>query len=182
MPPKVDPKKSKAKKGAEVMTEDQVNEELAKAKLRLQALKGAFQTRMEEVASSRAGEMELSSKLEELQDAYKDLMTERFDIVSDFTRQHKATEDELIARITLLDSTITDLKDQKELSTLALRETIKERDHYIALKQREYEEQEKKMREMEAEFTHMLADTQNKMTDRVEATLRQTAEEAGDLE
>ena len=182
MPPKVDPKKSKAKKGAEVMTEDQVNEELAKAKLRLQALKGAFQTRMEEVASSRAGEMELASKLEELQDAYKDLMTERFDIVSDFTRQHKATEDELIARITLLDSTITDLKDQKELSTLALRETIKERDHYIALKQREYEEQEKKMREMEAEFTHMLADTQNKMTDRVEATLRQTAEEAGDLE
>ena len=164
------------------MTEDQVNEELAKAKLRLQALKGAFQTRMEEVASSRAGEMELASKLEELQDAYKDLMTERFDIVSDFTRQHKATEDELIARITLLDSTITDLKDQKELSTLALRETIKERDHYIALKQREYEEQEKKMREMEAEFTHMLADTQNKMTDRVEATLRQTAEEAGDLE
>lgn len=182
MPPKVDPKKSKAKKGAEVMTEDQVNEELAKARLRLQALKGAFQTRMEEVASSRAGEMELASKLEELQDAYKDLMTERFDIVSDFTRQHKATEDELIARITLLDSTITDLKDQKELSTLALRETIKERDHYIALKQREYEEQEKKMREMEAEFTHMLADTQNKMTDRVEATLRQTAEEAGDLE
>lgn len=182
MPAKVDPKKSKAKKGVEVLTEDQINEELAKAKLRLQALKGSFQTRMEEVASSRAGEMELAGKLEELQDAYKDLMTERFDIVSDFTRQHKATEDELIARITLLDSTITDLKDQKELSTLALRETIKERDHYIALKQREYEEQEKKMREMEAEFTHMLADTQNKMTDRVEATLRQTAEEAGDLE
>ena len=164
------------------MTEDQVNEELTKAKLRLQALKTSLQGRMEEVAASRAGEMELAGKLEELEDAYKDLMTERFDIVSDFTRQHKATEDELIARITLLDSTITDLKDQKELSTLALRETIRERDHYIALKQREYEEQEKKMREMEAEFTHMLADTQNKMTDRVEATLRQTAEEAGGIE
>lgn len=37
---------------------------------------------------------------------------ERFDIISDFTRQHKAMQDELIARITVLENTICDLKDQ----------------------------------------------------------------------
>ena len=108
-------------------------------------------------------------------------MRERFDIISDFTRQHKATEDELIARITVLDSTITDLKDQKELSALAQKETEKERDHYIAMKQREFEEQAKKMKEMEEEFAIMLSDTQNKMTERVEATMH-LADENGDAD
>lgn len=157
------------------LTEEQLNEEIIKTRLRLTALKSQLTNRMEEVATARAGEMELRQKHKELEDAFKEMVAERFDIISDFTRQHKATEDEMIARITILDSTITDLKDQKELSALALRETIKERDHYIALKQRECEEQERKMKEMEEEFAHMLSETQARMTERVEATLRHKA-------
>ena len=163
---------AKAKQKEPPMTEAQLQEELVKANLRLAALKQQLAGRMEEVAAARAGEMELREKHSELEDAFKEMVNERFDIISDFTRQHKATEDELIARITILDSTITDLRDQKELSALALSETVKERDHYIALKQRECEDQDRKMREMEEEFAHMLSETQSRMTQRVEATLR----------
>ena len=39
------------------------------------------------------------------------------------------------------------------------------------MKQREFEEQVKKMKEMEEEFAVMLSDTQNKMAERVEGTM-----------
>lgn len=167
------PKKEKI-----VLTEDQLDDEIVKATLRLNALKSVYMRRLEEVSDVRSEEQELRERCKQLEEAYTEAMRERFDIISDFTRQHKATEDELIARITVLDSIITDLKDQKELSVLALKETEKERDHYIAMKQREFEEQEKKMKEMEEEFAIMLNDTQNKMTDRVEATM-QVADDDG---
>lgn len=166
------PKKEKI-----VLTEDQLDDEIVKASLKLNALKTIFSRREEEVRECGAEEKELQERCKQLEEAYGESMRERFDIISDFTRQHKATEDELIARITVLDSIITDLRDQKELSILALKETEKERDHYIAMKQREFEEQEKKMKEMEEEFAIMLNDTQNKMTERVEATMHMADED-----
>lgn len=166
------PKKEKI-----VLSEDQLDDEIVKSTLRLNALKNVYMRRLEEVSDARSEEQELRERCKQLEDAYNEAMRERFDIISDFTRQHKATEDELIARITVLDSIITDLKDQKELSLLALKETEKERDHYIAMKQREFEEQEKKMKEMEEEFAIMLNDTQNKMTERVEATMNMADDE-----
>jgi hypothetical protein len=160
-----------------VYTEEQLDEEIVKATLRLNALKTVYMKRVQEVSDARAEEEELRERCKQLEQAFADAMRDRFDIISDFTRQHKATEDELIARITVLDSTITDLTDQKALSKLALEETIKERDHYIAMKQREFDEQEKKIKEMEEEFAIMLNDTQNKMTERVEATMHAADEE-----
>ena len=170
------PKKEKV-----VVTEDQLDQDILKTNLRLKALQAVYVRRLEEVSESRAKEQELRERCKQLEEAYAESLRERFDIISDFTRQHKATEDELIARITVLDSTITDLKDQKELSALAQKETEKERDHYIAMKQREFEEQAKKMKEMEEEFAIMLSDTQNKMTERVEATMH-LADENGDVD
>jgi hypothetical protein len=164
----------------EVLTEEQVNDEIVKATLREAALKAAYLRRMEDVAQCRAEEMELRESFRLLESAFGDARGERFDIISDFTRQHKATEDELIARCTVLDNTITDLKDQQELSKLALTETQKERDHYIAMKDREHEEQARKMKEMEEEFTVMLRDTQHKMTERVESTMPDNADEEED--
>lgn len=155
-----------------VLTEDQLNEEVVKATLRESALKNTLNRKKEEVAKARREEQELRERFMQLEEAYLEAKKERFDIISDFTRQHKATADELIARTTILESTITDLKDQQELSKLALEETKKERDQYIAMKDKEFEEQDHKMKEMDEEFRVMLSDTQNKMTERVEATMK----------
>ena len=165
------PKKEKV-----VLTEDQVDEEIRRAELRLKALEGTLMRRKEEVDMCRREEAELRESFALLDNAFFESRGERFDIVSDFTRQYKATEDELIARCTDLDNGITDLRDQQELSRLALDETKKEREHYIEMKAREFDEQEKKMQEMEDEFRVMLAETQNRMTDRVENAM----EMAGD--
>jgi hypothetical protein len=132
---------------------------------------------MSEVAKSRLEEAELRENLRLLTEAFAECRGERFDIVSDFTRQHKATEDELIARCTILENTITDLKDQQELSRLALTETCKERDQFIAMKQREYDEQERRIKEMDEEFRQMLAETQHRMTERVNAAVKAQAED-----
>eukprot|EP00672_Neobodo_designis_P019900 CAMPEP_0174853484 /NCGR_PEP_ID=MMETSP1114-20130205/28671_1 /TAXON_ID=312471 /ORGANISM="Neobodo designis, Strain CCAP 1951/1" /LENGTH=193 /DNA_ID=CAMNT_0016088139 /DNA_START=37 /DNA_END=618 /DNA_ORIENTATION=+ len=145
----------------------ELEEEILRYTLRLEALKTSHMRRMEEVAQTRAEERELRSSLQHLESAFNEARGERFDIVSDFTRQYKATEDELIGRCTALDNTITDLRDQQELAKLALAETEKERDHYIELKEREIKEQDSRMKEMEEEFRVMLADTQNRMSDRV---------------
>lgn len=168
-----------AKKEKVVLTEEQLDAEIIRWTLRQSALKAQYMKRMEDVANCRAEEQELRESFQMLEDAFKEGRGERFDIVSDFTRQYKATEDELIARCTVLDNTITDLRDQQELSKLALTETQKERKHYIEKKDAEFKEQEEKMKQMDEEFQIMLSDTQNKMTERVENTM-QMADDDGD--
>ena len=172
-----------AKKKDPLPTEAEADDNILKAELRLKALKTMWQNRRQEAAAAREEEDELRTKCNQLEEAFQEAKRERFDIISDFTRQFKATEDELIAYITLLDSSIADLKDQQELSKLALEETRNERDHFISMKEKEYEEQERKMKEMEEEFKLMLNETQNKMTERIETTMRvadDDEEEEGD--
>jgi len=102
----------------------------------------------------------------------KDLLAtqqRRFDIVSDFTRQHKAMQDALIDRITVLENTACDLRDQRELSRIALEETGKERDLILAQKDAEIEEQERRTADMAEEFERMLRETLTKMGGRLDA-------------
>lgn len=169
------PKKEKV-----VLTEEQVDTMILRATLREKALKESCARRDAEVKASREEEAELLESFRLLDDALFEAKGERYDVVSDFLRQHKATEDELIARCTVLDNAIADLKDQHELSRLALAETKKERDHYIQMKEVEFEEQEKKMKEMEEEFRVMLTETQTRMTERVENTMRVADDEEED--
>lgn len=163
-----------------MLTEDQLNDEILKASLREKALKTVYMKRMEEVAQCRSEEMELREAFRLLEEAFIDGRQERFDIISDFTRQYKATEDALIGRCTELDNMITDLKDQQELSRLALTETERERDHYSKLKDDEYEDQDKKMKDMEEEFKVMLSVTQDRMTTKVENAMNAAGQEDDD--
>eukprot|EP01012_Entosiphon_sulcatum_P015358 TRINITY_DN2033_c0_g1_i1.p2 TRINITY_DN2033_c0_g1~~TRINITY_DN2033_c0_g1_i1.p2 ORF type:complete len:132 (-),score=52.93 TRINITY_DN2033_c0_g1_i1:16-411(-) len=116
----------------------------------------------------RVEEQELREKVQQLDADYTNAQQKRFDIISDFTRQHKSMQDELIARITVLENTICDLKDQLELSRIALEETRKDKDQIIAQKDKEITEQEQKMVEMSDEFEEMLKETLEKMSERVD--------------
>ena len=171
MPPK--------KKGPD-LTPEQLEEEILKWKLRELALREQVVKRKAAVAEARAQEFELRESFRMLEEAFQAAKSERFDIISDFTRQHKATEDELIARCTVLDNTITDLKDQQELSKLALQETEKERKHYIDMKDREFDEQAAKMKEMEEGFRQMLSETQLKMRESVKHSADSAADDGED--
>jgi predicted phage tail protein len=183
MPPKDDKavkKKKKEKPPAVVVGEEGMSEEeiLRKKQMQLESLERQLIHRTEESDLARAEEQELREKCEQLQRDYDAVQMERFDIISDFTRQHKSMQDELIARITVLENTICDLKDQLELSRIALDETRKEKDQIIAQKDKEIAEQEQKMAEMTDEFHEMLKNTLDKMSERIEHTIKSTAKAA----
>eukprot|EP00668_Euglena_longa_P011356 GGOE01013753.1.p1 GENE.GGOE01013753.1~~GGOE01013753.1.p1 ORF type:complete len:236 (-),score=115.15 GGOE01013753.1:80-703(-) len=173
-------KKGKAKKAKEkkpvVSAEEEEgfdkDEILLKTQMQIESLERQFVQRTEEMTQARIEEQELREKCEQLQQDYDSTQKERFDIISDFTRQHKAMQDELIARITVLENTICDLKDQLELSRIALEETKKDKDLIISQKDKEITEQEQKMAEMAEEFEQMLKDTLEKMSERIENTVQ----------
>ena len=113
-------------------------------------------------------EQELRERMCQLQADYSAQKNERYDIISDFTRQNKNMQDELIVRINDLESTICNLKDQLELSKIALDEIRHERDQQIKQKEREIGEQSEKMEDMSQEFHAMLKETLEKMNERID--------------
>uniref|UniRef100_A0A7S1HXZ2 Dynein regulatory complex protein 12 n=1 Tax=Eutreptiella gymnastica TaxID=73025 RepID=A0A7S1HXZ2_9EUGL len=155
--------------GEEGMTQEEI---FLKTQMQIESMERQFVQRTEEMTQARTEEGELREKCEQLETDYENTQKERFDIISDFTRQHKAMQDELITRITVLENTICDLKDQLELSRIALEETRKDKDQIIAQKDKEIIEQEQKMVEMADEFEEMLKDTLQKMSERIENTVQ----------
>eukprot|EP00993_Chasmostoma_nieuportense_P004158 NODE_4843_length_733_cov_18.475248_g4681_i0.p1 GENE.NODE_4843_length_733_cov_18.475248_g4681_i0~~NODE_4843_length_733_cov_18.475248_g4681_i0.p1 ORF type:complete len:212 (+),score=62.35 NODE_4843_length_733_cov_18.475248_g4681_i0:56-691(+) len=160
--------------GEEGMSLDEI---FLKTQMQIESLERQFVQRTETMTQARIEEQELREKAEQLAEDYGSSQNERFLIISDFTRQHKAMQDELIARITILENTICDLKDQLELSKIALEETRKDKDQIIAQKDKEIVEQEQKMVEMADEFEDMLKDTLEKMSERIENTVQSTIAE-----
>lgn len=92
------------------------------------------------------------------------------DITQDMTRQYKGMQEELLNRVNTLENTITNLKDQLELSRVALEETKREKDQIIATKEAEIAEMKAKMEEMAHEFGDMLKETLDKMKEKIEVT------------
>eukprot|EP01006_Ploeotia_vitrea_P030993 TRINITY_DN63314_c0_g1_i1.p1 TRINITY_DN63314_c0_g1~~TRINITY_DN63314_c0_g1_i1.p1 ORF type:complete len:190 (+),score=38.39 TRINITY_DN63314_c0_g1_i1:86-655(+) len=181
MPPKQEKKKKKKKDkpppvvvGEEGMS---IEEVYLKTQMQIESLERQFMQRTEDMQLSRTYEQELREKSEQLGRDYENAQKERFDIISDFTRQHKSMQDELIARITILENTICDLKDQLELSRIALEETRKDKDQIIAQKDKEIAEQDQKMVEMSDEFEEMLKETLEKMSERIEKTVQSTVDD-----
>lgn len=149
-------------------------ESVAKWTLREAALREQLQRRMAQVEASRREEAELRQSLKLLEDAYSECRGERFDIISDFTRQYKSTLEELVRVVVQTDSTKTELSDQRELSSIALVETQKEKEHALSLLDRSLEEQARRISEMDEEFGLMLSE----MKQRMEKKVREAAKAA----
>jgi hypothetical protein len=148
-------------------TEIQQLNDIAKWTLRESALREQLQKRVSQVEASRREERELRESLNLLSQAFEESRGERYDIISDFTRQYKATTEELIRVVSTTQSTITELKDQQELAKIALTETERERDMFLAMKDKEIEEQNKRIAEMDEEFHIMIDEMQRRMEKKV---------------
>ena len=160
--------------------ESQLLDTIAKWTLRESALRDQLARRQTQVEVSRREELELRESLRLLTQAFKECRAERYDIVSDFTRQYKATLEELIRVVTTTESTITELKDQQELARIALVETGKERDQFLSLKDREIEEQNKRITEMDEEFHIMIDEMQRRMEKKVADAVKAAKHAAAD--
>eukprot|EP01028_Stygiella_incarcerata_P007153 TRINITY_DN2934_c0_g1_i1.p1 TRINITY_DN2934_c0_g1~~TRINITY_DN2934_c0_g1_i1.p1 ORF type:complete len:211 (-),score=84.75 TRINITY_DN2934_c0_g1_i1:128-760(-) len=175
MPPK---KKKAAKKkkdaGDEEFTVEQKN---ALFERRIEGLERVLQLRTEEVHRSRAQRQELLERVRQLHDDFETEKKERAEITADMTRQYKAMQKDLIDRINQLEGNIANLKDELELSRIALEQQRKEKDHLISLKEKEIAEQKQKMEDMAIEFGEMLKETLEKMSKRIDTSGAKFTEE-----
>eukprot|EP01065_Artemidia_motanka_P050768 TRINITY_DN8751_c3_g1_i1.p1 TRINITY_DN8751_c3_g1~~TRINITY_DN8751_c3_g1_i1.p1 ORF type:complete len:274 (+),score=111.01 TRINITY_DN8751_c3_g1_i1:64-885(+) len=151
-----------------------------RAALRVECLQEAYMRRKSASEWAHAEEQELREKRDQLRTDYQNLKDERYDIISDFTRQNKSMQDELIVRINDLESTICDLKDQLELSKIALEEIKNDKDQQIKQKDKEINEQSDKMDDMAREFEMMLHDTLEKMSERIDEKKKDDHADGGD--
>ncbi|EFC50693.1 predicted protein [Naegleria gruberi] len=138
-------------------------EEIKKLKLRIETLERYMVLRSEQTQKARASEMEMKSKLSQLDEDFEKEKMERFHIASDMIRQYKALQKTLIEKLNTSEQKNTSLADQLHLAKVALHEVKKEKDQIIELKQREIEEQKQKMQSMVVEFSNMLKETLAKM-------------------
>eukprot|EP01059_Diplonema_ambulator_P020691 TRINITY_DN3455_c0_g1_i2.p1 TRINITY_DN3455_c0_g1~~TRINITY_DN3455_c0_g1_i2.p1 ORF type:complete len:223 (+),score=96.96 TRINITY_DN3455_c0_g1_i2:19-687(+) len=177
MPPKKDPKKKpKGAKnqvlepGEDIRMDPLELKELqiARATLKKECLEEEYIIRRDKRVAAHQEEQELRERKEQLEADFKAQQEERYDIISDFTRQNKSMQDELIIRINDLESTICDLKDQLELSKIALDEIKNDKDQQIKQKEKEINEQAEKMEDMSQEFHAMLQETLEKMNERID--------------
>eukprot|EP00163_Fabomonas_tropica_P031567 TRINITY_DN754_c0_g1_i2.p2 TRINITY_DN754_c0_g1~~TRINITY_DN754_c0_g1_i2.p2 ORF type:complete len:194 (+),score=43.95 TRINITY_DN754_c0_g1_i2:241-822(+) len=167
MPPKRGKGKGKMNPGEERPSPE---DELRRAKLKIETLENLLITRSEQASRAMAGQNELRNKVDQYNRDFEMEKTERFEITADMTRQYKAMQEQLIARNNELESKIREWKDQLEAARLALDETRREKDQIIAMKDAEIAEQKQKMEDMSIEFGDMLKETLDKMSERIEMT------------
>eukprot|EP00756_Hemistasia_phaeocysticola_P038722 Hpha_TRINITY_DN16778_c0_g1::TRINITY_DN16778_c0_g1_i1::g.77519::m.77519 len=151
-----------------------------RAMVQVECLQEAYMRRKQASEEAHAEEQELREKRDQLRQDYQNLKDERYDIISDFTRQNKSMQDALIVRINDLESTICDLKDQLELSKIALEEIKNDKDQQIKQKDKEINDQSDRMDDMAREFEAMLKDTLDKMSERIDEKKKSDEQGGGD--
>eukprot|EP00002_Diphylleia_rotans_P038133 TRINITY_DN8623_c0_g1_i1.p1 TRINITY_DN8623_c0_g1~~TRINITY_DN8623_c0_g1_i1.p1 ORF type:complete len:156 (+),score=47.41 TRINITY_DN8623_c0_g1_i1:666-1133(+) len=111
---------------------------------------------------------QLREIVEEFQSDFEREKEEKLDIASDMTRQYKAMQETLIGRINILENTVAELRDQLEMSRLAMEELKVEKNRIIAQKDQIIAEQKQKLEEMAMEFGDMLKETLDALSQKIE--------------
>jgi uncharacterized protein YhaN len=91
-----------------------------------------------------------------------------FEITQDMTRQYKAMQEELLARINKLEETIQDLNDRLAEADIRQERVLKDKNSIISMKDNEISDLKAKMDDMAEEFGEMLRETLEKMRERIE--------------
>lgn len=174
MPPKKGKKggKKKAKEAPDgqeggVLTEKQ---KLEKQERITQSLQLQLVHQKKDANKATAERKDLADRFGKLDDERKEEQKTYEDITQDMTRQYKGMQEQLLNNVNTCENTIIQLKDQLELSRVALEETKREKDQIIATKEAEIAEMKAKMEEMAHEFGDMLKETLDKMKEKIEVT------------
>lgn len=94
-----------------------------------------------------------------------------FAVTADMARQYKALQEDLIHIINSLETTLTEQKEELDMTNHELKELIKDKDEEIQAKDNTIEELKSRMEEMAVEFADMLNTTLKLMKDHMAAKL-----------
>merc|ERR1712031_79421 len=94
-----------------------------------------------------------------------------FAVTADMARQYKSLQDDLIHKINSLETTLTEQKEELDMTQHELRELVQDKDDEIALRDQAISELKQRMEDMSSEFAHMLNSTLKLMKDHMDNKL-----------
>merc|ERR1711881_197953 len=103
--------------------------------------------------------MELRGKVEQMEEDFVQEQSTTFAVTADMARQYKALQEDLIHKINSLETTLTEQKEELDMTNHELKELIRDKDDEIANKDNTISELKSRMDEMSSEFADMLNTT-----------------------
>eukprot|EP00397_Hematodinium_sp_SG-2012_P045797 GEMP01051560.1.p1 GENE.GEMP01051560.1~~GEMP01051560.1.p1 ORF type:complete len:203 (+),score=54.91 GEMP01051560.1:50-658(+) len=116
-------------------------------------------------------EQDMRDKVEQMEEDYRQEQLTTYAVTADMVRQYKALQEDLIHKINSLETTLTEQKEELDMTDHELRELIKDKDEEIAAKDNTIIELKSRMDEMAVEFADMLKTTLSLMQDHMAAKL-----------
>lgn len=126
-------------------------------------------TRMEE--KYRSSCMLMRDKVEQMQSDFLQEQQTTFAVTADMARQYKALQEDLIHKINALETTLTEQKEELDMTQHELKELIKDKDDVLAHKSHIIAELKNRMEAMCQEFHEMLGSTLKLMKENMAAKL-----------
>mmetsp|Transcript_26737 Transcript_26737/g.44726 ORF Transcript_26737/g.44726 Transcript_26737/m.44726 type:complete len:198 (+) Transcript_26737:72-665(+) len=145
-----------------------LEEKYQRSQLKIEALEHELVTRNEQTLRAVTAQNELKAKVADSQREIEDEKQNMLDITSDMTRQYKAMQETLMSKNNALEQQIQEMRDQLDLARVALEEFSLSKQTIIEARDRQIAEQKQKMEEMASEFSEMLRQTLDKMSQRID--------------
>merc|ERR1719247_2536918 len=168
-------KKGKKKKGgvqeAGLPWREGGEEENTYLSLQIETLERELMIKTSKAEDAVRSEMELRAKVEQMEDDFKGEQQTTYAVTADMARQYKALQEDLIYKINSLETTLTEQKEELDMTNHELKELIRDKDDEIANKENTISELKSRMDEMSAEFADMLNTTLKLMKEHMQAKL-----------
>merc|ERR1719253_2491654 len=131
----------------------------------ISSLEAAKQFKTQYAEDAYNEEMKLRSKVMKMEQDFAAEQSTTFKVTADMARQYKSLQDDLIHKINSLETTLTEQKEELDMTQHELRELIQDKDDEIALRDQAISELKQRMEDMSNEFAQMLNSTLKLMKD-----------------
>merc|ERR1719183_151083 len=102
--------------------------------LQVETLERELQVKSAEAEEALRAEIELRAKVDRMEDDFKQEQSTTFAVTADMARQYKALQEDLIHKINSLETTLTEQKEELDMTNHELKELIRDKDDEIANK------------------------------------------------
>merc|ERR1719271_546843 len=124
-----------------------------------QTLKNVLDMKQRYAAEVEAEKAELAQQVNDMDADHESEKSTTFAVTADMARQYKALQDDLIHRINSLETTLTEQKEEYDMTQHELKELEQDKDNEIELRDQAIAELKQRMEDMSTEFASMLNQT-----------------------
>eukprot|EP00927_Polykrikos_kofoidii_P054215 TRINITY_DN48670_c0_g1_i1.p1 TRINITY_DN48670_c0_g1~~TRINITY_DN48670_c0_g1_i1.p1 ORF type:complete len:223 (-),score=66.93 TRINITY_DN48670_c0_g1_i1:158-826(-) len=152
-------KKKKAGVAAEAGVALTAEQRYSYYSLQVETLERELQVKSAQSEEALRREIELKSKVDQMETDFEDEKSTTFAVTADMARQYKALQEDLIGKINSLETQLTEQKEELDITKHELRELIRNKDDDIEHKDNSIRQLNEQMEDMSKEFAQMLSET-----------------------